>query len=180
MARLSQVTDQDACAKVAETFGAIAAKIGMVPNLYRVAASRPAVLTALLSATDALAKGSFGAKTREAIALAVAGVNGCDYCASAHSAIAAGLKLSEESISDHLVGRAADPRTQAILRLAVAIVETRGHLPQAEVVAARAAGLDDAEIVETVGNVAVNVFTNYLNNVAETEIDFPVKRARAA
>jgi uncharacterized peroxidase-related enzyme len=174
------VTDQDAGADVADSFRAIAAKLGKVPNLYRIAANQPAVLSALLRATDALAHGTFNARTREAIALAVAGANGCDYCAAAHSAIAAGLKLDEDTIAEHLAGRATDPRTQAILQLALAVLETRGRVTQPDLAAARAAGLGDAEIVETVGNVVVNVFTNYLNNVAETDIDFPVGRARAA
>ncbi len=120
------------------------------------------------------------ARTREAIALAVAGKNGCDYCASAHSTIASGLKIDAETITQLLSGRAQDARLQAILTLAVAIVDERGHLAESDLDAARAAGLSDADIVETVGNVVVNIFTNYLNNVAETDIDFPVRRAVAA
>ncbi len=37
----------------------------------------------------------------------------------------------------------------------------------------RAAGLTDAEITEVIANVALNVFTNYFNLVAKTELDFP-------
>lgn len=177
MARLPQISDETADSETAQVFGAIRARIGMVPNLYRVAANQPAVLRALLGANDALSKGAFDARTREAIALAVAGVNGCDYCASAHSAIAAGLKVDATSIGDHLAGRSADPRLQAILRLATATVSARGILADADLAAARAAGLGDADIVETVGNVVVNIFTNYLNHVAETDIDFPAVSA---
>ena len=39
---------------------------------------------------------------------------------------------------------------------------------------------DPAQLIEIVGLVAVNVFTNYLNNVAETDIDFPVVLAAEA
>lgn len=180
MTRLKKVTDQGASAEAAEIFGAIKAKVGMVPNLYRVAANQPAALRALLGVNDALSKGSFDARTREAIALAVAGANGCDYCASAHSAISAGLKVGEAAIEDHLVGRSSDPRLQAILSLAVAVVAKRGLVSDADLAGARAADLADAEIVETVANVAANIFTNYLNHVADTDIDFPVRRAAAA
>lgn len=180
MPRVTQLTDQAADAKAADLFAAIKAKIGMVPNLYRVAANRPAVLGALLGVTEAVTKGAFDDRTREAIALTVAGANGCDYCASAHSAIAAGLKVDAAEIDRNLSGHAADPRTQAVLRLAAAIVETRGRVSDSDLAAARSAALTDADIVETVSHVVVNLFTNYLNHIAETDIDFPARRARAA
>jgi len=180
MARLNHVSDHDASSEVAEIFTAIKGRIGMVPNLYRVAANQPAVLRALLGATDALSKGKFDARTREAISLAVAGANGCDYCASAHSAISASLKVDQSAIGEHLAGRSREPRLHAILALALAIVAKRGDLAEEDLTAARKAGLSEVDIVETVGNVVVNIFTNYLNNVARTDIDFPVKRARAA
>ncbi len=43
--------------------------------------------------------------------------------------------------------------------------------------AVRMAGYDDAQIVEIVQHVALNTWTNYLNSVAQTEIDFPVAQA---
>jgi alkylhydroperoxidase family enzyme len=54
------------------------------------------------------------------------------------------------------------------------VLARRGQVSDATLSAARAAGLDDGEIVEVVAHVALNVFTNYLNNVAQTEVDFPV------
>lgn len=180
MARLTQIQDTDAGARTAEIFAAIRGKIGMVPNLYRVAANQPAVLNALLGANDAIAKGGFDARDREAIALAVAGRNGCDYCASAHAAISASLKVDDKTVYDHLSGVSSDPRLQAILQLAVAVVESKGRVDDSDLAAARAAGLSEADIVETVGNVVVNIFTNYLNHVADTDIDFPLRRAAAA
>jgi len=177
MARLMQISDNSADTETSRIFGAIRSKIGKVPNLYRVAANRPAVLRALLSANDSLSEGGFNAHIREAIALAVAGRNGCDYCASAHSAIAKGLKVSPDTIGQYLEGRAEDERLQAILTLALAIVDRRGRLADRELDAARTAGLSEADIVETVGNVVLNIFTNYLNHVADTDVDFPVVSA---
>lgn len=180
MSRIEQVTDADASPEAAALFTAIKGKIGMVPNLHRVAAHQPAVLTGLLGLGEALGRGSFDARLREAIALAVAGANACDYCASAHAAISANLKVSPETIEAHLAGRSDDPRTAAILRLAVAITNERGLVADADLSDARDAGLSEADIVETVGNVVANIFTNYLNHVAQTDIDFPARRARAA
>ncbi len=180
MTRLTQVSDVDASPAARDLFSAIRGKIGMIPNLYRVAANQPAVLQALLASGEALGKGRFDGRTREAIALAVAGANACDYCASAHAAISAGLKVDEATIAGHLAGRSADPRLQAILTLALAVVGAGGRIADADLAAARAAGLTEADVVETVGNVVQNIFTNYLNHVADTDIDFPARRAAAA
>lgn len=180
MARLKQLTDNEASSEAGALFTAIKAKLGMVPNLYRVAGNQPAVLGALLGLTENLAGGSFDGETREAIALAVAGVNECDYCASAHAAISKGMKVADDKITDYLAARADDPKLAAILALAVEITEARGKVPDAALSKARAAGLGDAEIVEVVANVVANIFTNYLNHVAETDIDFPVLSSKAA
>lgn len=180
MSRITQISDNDATEDAAGLFAAIRGKIGMVPNLYRVAANQPAVLQALLGVNESLAGGSFSARTREAIALAVAGFNGCDYCASAHAAISVGLKVDEQQIADHLAGRSSDPKLSAILTLAREIVETRGFVSDDALDEAKSRGLSEAEIVEVTANVVSNIFTNYLNHVASTDIDFPQRTARAA
>lgn len=180
MARITQVSNTDASPEAAALFTAIKGKIGMVPNLYRVAANQPAVLAGMLGLNEALAGGSFDARTREAIALAVAGANACDYCASAHGAISAGLKVAPSVIEAHLAGRSDDARTGAILKLATTIVAAKGMVADSDILAAKAAGLSEADIVETVANVVANIFTNYLNHVAGTDIDFPARSARAA
>jgi uncharacterized peroxidase-related enzyme len=177
MARLPAVPDAGAPPAAAALFAAIRSNLGMVPNLYRVTANAPAALDGLLKLGDALAAGGFDARTREAIALTVAGANRCDYCASAHTAIARSLRVDPAETTAHLHGRSADPRLQAILAFAEAVVAKKGRVSDADLAAARAAGLGDAEIVETVGHVVQNIFTNYLNHVAETEIDFPAVRA---
>lgn len=180
MSRLTQITDENASPKAAELFTAIKSKVGMAPNLYRVLANEPAALAATLGFGEALGQGSFDAETREAIALAVAGANHCDYCASAHSAISKGLKVSQEEITARLHGKSADEKVQAILTFAVAVVEKRGFVSDEDLKAAREAGLTEGEIVETVANVVQNILTNYINHVAQTDIDFPVVRTEAA
>jgi uncharacterized peroxidase-related enzyme len=180
MARIPQISDAAATPEAAALFTAIKGKIGMVPNLYRVAANQPKVLAAMLGLNETLSGGTFDARTREAIALTVAGANGCDYCASAHAAISAGLKVAPATIDAHLAGRSDDPRTAAILLLATAIAAAKGMVEDADLASAHDAGLTEADIVETVANVVANIFTNYLNHVAGTDIDFPARKARAA
>ena len=180
MTRLTQLSDADASPAAAELFGALKSNIGMVPNLYRVLGNQPAALAATLKFGEELGKGSFDAKTREAIALTVAGANNCDYCASAHTAISKNLKVGDVEISNRLNGRSEDTKLDAILKLANAVVEKRGLLGDADLAAARAANLNDGEIVETTVNVVANILTNYVNHIAQTDIDFPVVQAQAA
>lgn len=180
MARLTQISDNDASPAAAELFGAIKAKVGAVPNLYRVMANEPAVLSAALGFNDALGKGSFDQKTREAIALAVAGANTCDYCASAHSAISKSLNVDDGEIKARLKGQSSDPKLAAILKFAVAVVDKRGFVSNDDLTAARSAGLNEGEIVETTAVVVANILTNYINHIAETDIDFPLVQTKAA
>jgi AhpD family alkylhydroperoxidase len=118
---------------------------------------------------------------REQIALAVAQENDCDYCLAAHTALGRSVGLSDEAIRDSRRGASPDSKTDAALRFARLIVEKRGRVSDEDVARVRYAGHTDAEIAEIVANVAVNIFTNYFNHVAETEVDFPpAQRARAA
>lgn len=159
---------------------AVKKQLGVVPNLFRLIANSPAALTAFTGLQGPLAK-TLDVKTRERIALAVAEVNGCDYCLSAHTYIALNLaKLSPEEIALNRRGASGDAKAGAAVRFAAAVARERGHVADADLAAVRAAGFDEKEIVEIVALVAENTFTNYLNEVARTEIDFPTVRTAAA
>ena len=54
----------------------------------------------------------------------------------------------------------------------------RGRVSDVDVRAVKAAGYDGAQVIEIVQHVALNTWTNYINLIAETEIDFPVVAAR--
>ena len=68
-------------------------------------------------------------------------------------------------------------KADAAVRFAVAVTDARGHVSDNQLAAVKAAGYTDAEVVEIILAVALNTFTNYLNEVAQTEIDFPVVSA---
>jgi uncharacterized peroxidase-related enzyme len=156
-------------------------QLGFVPNLFRLVANSPAALEGYLGMSGALAKGRLPAQTRERIALAVAQINGCNYCLSAHGEMGKNLaKLSEAEIAANRRGGSLDPLADAAVRFAAKVVRERGHVSDADLQAVRMAGYDAAQIVEIVQHVALNTWTNYLNEVAHTEIDFPVAQALAA
>ena len=143
---------------------AVKKQLGVVPNLMKLVGNSPAALEGYLSLNGAVAKGKLNAQMRERIALTVAEYNGCDYCLSAHDYLGRNVaKLSSDEIDAARDARSSDAHADAALRFAL-----------------RIAGFDEAEIIEIVVNVALNVLTNYVNNVAHTDIDFPKVSAKKA
>jgi uncharacterized peroxidase-related enzyme len=143
-------------------------KIGFLPNVFKTLAHAPAVLSAYLQHSVALGKTSLSATEKEAIFLATSQVNGCDYCLAAHTLFAGKTGLSGQDIL-----KARQGELNAFAALARQVTESRGHLSDEQINAARLAGIDDAKIIEVVAHVASQTLTNYLNNLALTEIDFP-------
>lgn len=148
-------------------------KLGMVPNMMATMAQSHAALDGYLALSTSLSKGTLDAKTREQIALAVGQANQCDYCLAAHSAIGTMVGLKPDEIDGARRAKVADPKRAAILTLASRIVEVRGNLSNADIAAARAAGISEGELAEVVANVALNIYTNYFNHIAATDVDFP-------
>lgn len=174
MTRLIALPTDAATGKTKELFNAIEGKLGMVPNMMKTMGQSPAFLEGYLNLSNALSSGSLGAKTGELIALAVAEANACTYCLSAHTYIGGNLlKIKEDVLLSARSGRSDDPRTNAILSFAKSLVSKRGLVDDADVDAIKAAGVSDGQIGEIVGHVALNILTNYLNNTAKTDIDFP-------
>jgi len=173
MPYISPLILKQADAATATTLHAVKNRIGMIPNLFSTFALAPAALNGYLAFTDALEKGRLNARQREVIALAVSQINSCQYCLSAHTMIGKGTGMSDACTIDARKGKAKDPLENAIASFAVKISTQHGTLSEHELNAARNSGLDDALIVEIVANVACTILTNYTNNIARTDIDFP-------
>src|SRR5215470_14468716 len=158
---------------------AVKKQLGVAPNVFRVTSNSPAALEGYVGLLGALSKGKLPAPTRERIALAVAEANGCDYCLSAHTYLGKNLaKLDDAEITANRNGASNDPKADAAVRFAAKVARERGHVSEADVSAVKAAGYTDAQVIEIVLHVALNTWTNYINEVAKTEIDFPVVSAR--
>jgi uncharacterized peroxidase-related enzyme len=156
-------------------------QLGVVPNLFRIVANSPVALQGYVGLFGALNKGALPAATRERIALAIAEINGCDYCLSAHSYFGKNLaKLDDAEIAANRSGISNDPKADAAVRFAVKVAREHGHVSEEDVRVVKLAGYDDAQVIEIVLHVALNTWTNYLNEVAKTDIDFPVVSARRA
>jgi uncharacterized peroxidase-related enzyme len=174
MQRLAAVNPAEATGKAKQLLDGVQAKLGITPNLMKTLASGPAALEAYLNFGAALGAGRLDAKFREQIALTVAQANSCEYCLSAHSAIGKMVGLKEEDIRASRTAHSGDAKRDAGLQFAQAVVVQRGEVSSQAVAQVKAAGYSDGDIAEIIANVAVNIFTNYFNHVAQTEVDFPV------
>ncbi|MFL1526527.1 carboxymuconolactone decarboxylase family protein [Pseudomonas sp. O230] len=168
MSRIVPVNLEQATEATRPMLEGIQKKIGFLPNVFRVLAHAPSVLASYMQSSLALSKTSLSDLEKESIFLATSQANGCDYCLAAHTLFAgkAGYKHNE-------ILSAREGKLDAFARLAKQITESRGHLTNEQIAEARAAGINDAKIIEVIAHVASQTLTNYLNNVALTDIDFP-------
>lgn len=173
MQRISAIDPTQATGKGKQLLDGVQAKLGITPNLMKTLATAPAALEAYLNFNGALSTGVLDAKFREQIALTVAQANSCEYCLSAHSAIGKMVGLKPEEIESSRESRSTDSKRDAGLKFAQAVVVQRGELSDSTVENVRKAGYSDGEITEIVANVALNIFTNYFNHIARTDVDFP-------
>ena len=173
MPRIAPIHPETASPAAAELLTAVKKKMGVVPNIIATMAQSTSVANAYLGFSQSLAGGLLSPRLREQIALAVGEANECQYCVAAHSMLGKKAGLTEADTEAARRGSATDAKEARALEFARAVVAQRGHVADADVQELRNAGYSDGEIVEIVAHVALNLFTNYFNHVADTEIDFP-------
>jgi len=165
---------------VAELFRNIRKKMGGVPNILKTMARSPAAIEAYLGFSASIEAGRFNAGQRELVAIAVAGENSCDYCASAHSALGKIAGLEQSDMQLIIAGGDLPGQEGALISLTRKIVNQRGVLSDSDIEQFCSAGFDHGHLVELVALISLNLFTNYFNHIAATEIDFPVVLTRSA
>jgi uncharacterized peroxidase-related enzyme len=180
VSRLPAIQTETAGGKVKQLLEAVQAKLKITPNMTRVMANSPAVLEGYLAFSGALAGGSLPAKLREELALAVGEQNACQYCVSAHTAIGKLTGLTDTEIEQARDARSGSPKHAAALAFARQVLASKGQVTDADFEAVQHAGLSESEIAEIIAHVALNVFTNYINLAAGTDVDFPKISLRRA
>ena len=173
MSRINQVDRDNASPEQVQLLDAIEAQFGMVPNFLKVFANSPAALEAFLGLQQIAGSGSLDAATRERIALALAQKNACEYCVSAHTAIGRKAGLSASEIEANRAGGSEDEKAAAAVRFARALNDSSGEVTTRELLDVRNAGYSDAEIVEIITHVGMNILTNILGKASRVDIDFP-------
>ncbi len=172
MQKITAIKHEESTGKVKELLDGLNQKLGFVPNMMATMASSPAVLEGFLNLSNALGS-SLNAKLREQIALTVAEINGCRYCATAHTAFGKIVGLDEHSIRDARLGSSHDAKTDAALKFASSLVANRGRVSEADYEAVKSSGYGEKEISEIVANVVLSIFANYFNETAKPVVDFP-------
>jgi uncharacterized peroxidase-related enzyme len=173
MARINVVTHETANAEQKALFDAIQSQLGIVPNFLKVFANSPEALKAFLGLHGIANGGVLDPQTRERIALALAQQNACEYCLSAHSAIGRKSGLNGAEIEANRAGSSQDAKAAVAVKFARSLVEHTGEVTSGELQEVRLAGYSDAEIVEIITHVGMNILTNILGKASRVEIDFP-------
>ncbi len=174
MARLQTITQETATGRAKDVLDSVQKKMGRVPNIFSLMANSPAAVQGYLNFSGALADGLLDAKIRESIAIVCAQTNECEYCLSAHTAIGKSIGMTDEELKLAQQVTSKDPKADAAIKFARWLILRKAEdVSDEDIANLKAAGLNDGEIAEIVANVALNIFTNYFNHVAQTEVDFP-------
>jgi len=173
MSRIKFVDINSAPEKSKPNLQALNAKLGSIPNIFKAMANSPAALGVYVSITGALNDSTLSAQTREAMALAIAEHNGCEYCLSAHTLIGSKSGLSDTDIESAREWSSKDAKTAAILKLTKTLLKSGGQVSDTDFAAAKKAGITDGEFADVCAVIALNVMTNYFNIMSQNEVDFP-------
>lgn len=180
MSNVALIDPATSSSAVKPTLDRINGAFGVVPNMFKAVANSPAALASMWGAFGALSGGKLGSRLGEEIAVAIANINGCEYCLAAHTALGRKAGASSEEIAAAQVGQSADPRTQAALTFALKVVKNRAAIAQSDVEILKSAGFDDEGVVEIIAHIALNLFTNYVNVALDVPVDFPGVKLRPA
>lgn len=171
--RIKTLNPETTTGKSKELFDAVQKKVGFIPNLIKVLGNSSATLQTYLNLGELTASGNFSKKFREQLALAIAEENKCNYCLSAHTVIGKMNGLTDNEIEKNRKANASDEKVKAGLQFAQLVTKNKGFVSNEEISIVKEAGYTDGDILEIVLNVVSNTLTNYVNHIAETEIDFP-------
>jgi uncharacterized peroxidase-related enzyme len=165
----------NATGRTAELFASIKSKLGKVPNAYdAIGSNSPVALEALLNFDAGLAVTSLSKQEIEVVKLAVSEVNGCDYCLAAHSLMGKMAGLAPDAILAARRGTpGGDARLDALSTFVRSVAGSTGTVPQAALDALKDAGFGDAQVVDIVYVMSSITFTNLLNRINDTVVDFP-------
>ena len=173
MPRTAALKPEQVPADSQPTLDAFTKNIGFTPNMMAAFAQSPIAFNSWATLLGSLSK-ALDVKTRDSIGLAVSEVNGCNYCLTVHSFTAEHMaKLSAEDIVLARKGHANDAKRDAAVQFARKVIETRGHVSEADLNIVREVGYTDANIIEIVALVAMYSLTNFFNNVFDHDKDFP-------
>ncbi len=172
MDRIAPVLPEKANSQIKPLYEEIQKKMGNVPNIFKNMGNSPLLLQAFLALSEKTAQTKLSPQLKTEIALAVSQANDCNYCLAAHTQVSKSQRIPDQDVLLARKGEAKDPKTKAILKFAKVVVEKKGKLSDTEVLALKAAGVNDQELAEIFLNIMTTMFTNYFNNITDPQVDF--------
>jgi uncharacterized peroxidase-related enzyme len=173
MSRIAIPCLAEAPAETHATLQGVTKRLGWTPNTFLLMALSPDTLSAFIAVSGTLSR-TLDVATIESIGMVVAEGSGCEYCLQSHLMLGTRLgKLDAAELELNRRGGSSDPKRAAAVRFAKAVADTRGKVSDEDIAVVRAAGFSDGDIVAIAGLTAQFLFTNFLNNIAQVELDFP-------
>jgi len=149
--------------------------LGFVPNLYATIGYSENGLARYLAYQNA--KTTLSNREKEAVNLIVSQINGCIYCQSAHTVIGKMNGFTDEQVLDLRSGKSDNPKLDALVKLAASITKAKGKADAAVVDAFFAQGYNNENLIDVILQVADKIAMNYVHNLTEVPVDFPVALA---
>jgi len=147
--------------------------LGFVPNLYAYFAKNDTALGDYLTLQNR--KSTLKGKEREVVNLVTSQINGCRYCQSAHTVLGKMNGFTDEQVLEIRKGTASfDAKLDALAKFTASVVEHRGRATAESKAAFFNAGYNEANMIDVVIVVGDKIISNYLHNLTEFEIDFPI------
>ena len=153
-------------------FDNLKSALGFVPNLYATIAYSDNGLGRYLTYQNA--KTSLSNKEKEAVNLIVSQINECLYCQSAHTVIGKMNGFTDDQILDLRRGKSNDVKLNALVALAGDITKNKGKGDATLVDNFFAQGYTNENLVDLILQISEKTAMNYLHNLTEVPVDFPV------
>lgn len=179
MTKFSVPTKENVSPNNQAIFDKLNAALGMVPNLYATIAYSDTALENYLTLQNG--KTSLSKKEKEAINLVVSQVNGCRYCQSAHTVLGQMNGFTEEQTIEIRSGSAPfNLKLNALVRFTKEVADKKGKVSDATLNNFLNAGYTNGSIVDVIVAIADKVVMNYLHNLTQIPIDFPLAKTLEA
>lgn len=147
-----------------------------IPNLYATMAESPQVIKAYVEMAKLFGETSFSTVEKNIVWLTISRANSCHYCTAIHSMVAKMYNVSDDIIealrSDKPLR---DKKLDSLRAFTTILVEKRGWASEEDINAFLAEGYTKTQILELIVGIAQKTISNYVNHIAGTPLDEPVK-----
>lgn len=151
----------------------------MIPNLEKVMASAPPLLTGYATLWDIFNTTTLTPIERQVVYLTANFENECGYCIPWHSMLAKQVGMDASEVDALRSGvQMADHKLDALRTFSRTLIAKRGKATKDDLQAFFSAGYSDVHAMEVVLGLAVKLMSNFTNSIANTPLDEEVESLR--